>query len=296
MSPFRATALGLVLNILLAGVKLAAGVFGHTYALIADGLESLTDAVSSLLVLASLRYASKPPDANHPYGHGKAEALAALAVACLLMALGLGVGTQALRGILNGDAKSLPASWTLPVLIVVVIVKESAFRVMNRTAESANSTLVRTDAWHNRADAITSLAAAIGIGIAVMGGERFAIADDVAAVIASAIVLVNAAMLFKEPFLELMDAMAPDELLGRVRAAASEIDGVAVEKLRARKSGQRYFVDMHLHVDPTMTVDGAHALAGKVRAHVRQKVPTVADVLTHIEPASPGMGGLRPGP
>jgi len=293
MSPLRATAVGLLLNLLLAVVKLAAGVLGHTYALIADGLESLTDALSSLLVLGSLRYASRPPDENHPYGHGKAEALAALAVACLLMALGVGVAVQAVRGIVSGSAGDVPAVWTLPVLIGVVIVKEGLFRLMARTADRSESTLVRADAWHNRADAITSLAAAIGIGVALIGGPRFAIADDLAAVLASGMVLANAIMLFRQPFLELTDAMAPDELLQRVRGAACDVEGVAVEKLRARKSGQRYFVDMHLHVDPAMTVLEGHAVAGKVRAHVRAKVPSVADVLIHIEPAS---AGLRPGP
>lgn len=286
MSPLRATFVGLLLNLLLAAVKLAAGFFGNTYALIADGLESLTDALSSVLVLGSLRYASRPPDKNHPYGHGKAEALAALAVACLLMALGIGVGFQALRGIVSGAANSAPASWTLAVVIGVVIVKEGLFRLMARTARRFDSTLVHTDAWHNRADAITSLAAAIGIGAAVVGGPRFAVADDVAAVIASIVVLVNAVMLFRRPFMELTDAAAPEAVLAAVRAAACEVGGVAVEKLRARKSGQRYYVDMHLHVDPAMTVLAGHAVAGKVRAHVRERVPSVADVLIHIEPSS----------
>lgn len=293
MSPLRATAVGLVLNLLLAAAKLLAGVLGNTYALIADGLESLTDALSSLLVLGSLRYASRPPDENHPYGHGKAEALAALAVSCLLMALGLGVGVQAVRGIVTGSASGIPAFWTLPVLIGVVVVKETLFRLMARTGAKSGSTLVHADAWHNRADAITSLAAAIGIGVALLGGPRFAIADDLAAVLASSIVLINAIMLFRQPFLELTDATAPDDLLASVRAAAGEVEGVGVEKLRARKSGQRYFVDMHLHVAPTMKVEAAHALAGKVRAHVRERVESVADVLIHIEPASPG---VRPGP
>ncbi len=284
MSPLRTTFVGLLLNLLLAVTKLSAGILGNTYALIADGLESLTDALSSVLVLGSLRYASRPPDSNHPYGHGKAEALAALAVACLLMALGFGVGSFAVHAIVTGAARSAPATWTIWVLIGVVIVKEGLFRLMARTADRSESTLVHADAWHNRADAITSLAAAIGIGIALLGGPAFAIADDIAAVIASGIVIANAVMLFRRPFLELTDAAAPESLLASVRTAACEVGGVGVEKLRARKSGQRYYVDMHLHVDPAMSVRDAHALAGKVRAYVREKLPSVADVLIHIEP------------
>jgi cation diffusion facilitator family transporter len=285
MTPLRAVTLGILINLVLAAVKLAAGYFGSTYALIADGLESLTDVLASLLVFASLRYANRPPDENHPYGHGKAEAIAALGVASLLIALGVGVGYQALREVFVVEAPASPAPWTLAVLIGVVIVKEALFRTMARVARTSGSVVAETDAWHNRADAITSLAAAVGITIALVGGPRFAVADDIAAVLASLIVLVNAVHLLRAPFMELTDAAAPEAVLASVRAAAGEVPGVRVEKLRARKSGQRWYVDMHLHVDPALSVRDAHALAGKVRAHVREKVPEIADVLTHIEPA-----------
>lgn len=281
--PLRIALLGLGVNAVLAGAKLAAGVLGHSYALIADALESFTDIAASLITTAGIRYASRPPDREHPYGHGKAEALAALVVCAMLLGAGVWIAVQAVREIRTPH--HAPAPWTLIVLLAVIAVKEAVFRLMHRVARTTGSTAVHADAWHNRADAITSAAAAVGITVALIGGPGWESADDWAALLAAAVVLFNAWSLLQRPWHELMDRQDPD-LLERVRRSAMGVPGVIdVEKVLARKSGPRVHVDMHLHVAPQMSVREAHAITGKVKAAVREQVAGVADVLIHVEPA-----------
>lgn len=274
---------GLAVNVFLAMAKLLAGVVGHSYALIADAVESLTDILGSLIVVGGLRYAVRPADHNHPYGHGKAEALAALAVAAILFVAGIGIGVQAVREAMV--AHPAPAAFTLWVLLGVIVIKETIFQVARAQAQKSGSSAVLADAWHHRSDAITSLAALIGIALALWGGPRWIVADEVAAVVAAVVILVNAVLIAQGPLHELLDA-APDQLIAKVRAVAEGVEGVeGVEKVLARKSGPWYLVDMHLHVDAEMPVRAAHALGGLVKARIREKVPSVRDVLMHIEPA-----------
>lgn len=288
----RAALLGLAINTVLAGAKLAAGVVGHSYALIADALESLTDVAASLITSAGIRYGSRPPDPEHPYGHGKAEALAALVVCAMLLAAGVWIAVAAVREIRTPH--HAPAPWTLLVLFAVVAVKETVFRLMHRVARQTGSTAVHADAWHNRSDAITSAAAAAGITVALLGGPGWESADDWAALLAAAVVLYNAWSLLQQPWHELMDRQDP-ALLARVRESALRVPGVIdVEKLFARKSGPRHHVDMHLHVDPNMSVHDAHVLTGKVKSAVRSDVPEVSDVLIHVEPAEAPQAALQP--
>jgi len=280
----RFALLGLGVNLVLAAAKLAAGVLGHSYALIADALESLTDVAASLITSAGIRYGSRPPDAEHPYGHGRAESLAALVVCVMLLGAGVWIAVAAVHEIRTPH--HAPAPWTLIVLLAVVAVKETVFRIMHGAARRTGSTAVHTDAWHNRADAITSAAAAVGITVALIGGPGWESADDWAALLAAAIVLYNAWSLLAQPWHELMDRQDP-ELLGRVREAAMGVPGVIdVEKVLARKSGPQVHVDMHLHVDPEMSVREAHEITGKVKSAVRKGVPGVVDVLIHVEPAN----------
>jgi cation diffusion facilitator family transporter len=276
--------IGLLVNFALAGTKLLAGLVGNSYALIADAIESMTDIVGSIVIWGGLHIASKPADPEHPYGHGKAEALAAFIVAAMVGAAGIGIAVQAVYAIL--DPGSPPETFTLWVLIAVVIVKETMFRIVRRAARDLDSGAVHVDAWHHRSDAITSAAALVGISVAVYGGPGYAWADPAAALLASGVILVNAVILFRRPLAELMDEV-PAELVGQVRDISIAVPGVAgIEKLTARKSGARYWVDMHLEVDPDMTVRDAHEIAHRVKDVVREKLPRVADVLVHVEPAA----------
>jgi cation diffusion facilitator family transporter len=275
-------AIGLLVNIVMAIIKFVAGWLGHSQALIADAVESMTDIGGSLIVLGGLRIAERPPDQTHPYGHGKAEPIAALVVSMMLIAAGIGVAWSAIHEIINPQQS--PAAFTLWVLIGVVVIKESLFQFGRRISTKSGSGAVLADAWHHRSDALTSLAAAIGISVALIGGPEYAIADGLAALFASGIILFNAVRIAMTPMQELMDAV-PVELIEQVRSIAAAVPGVKeIEKLQARKSGTRYWVDMHVQVDPLMSVRDGHAVAHAVKDAVRNAFPQVHDVLIHVEP------------
>lgn len=280
----NATLIGLGANALLAAVKTLAGVFGHSQALIADGIESFADVISSLLVWRGVVVAAAPADAEHPYGHGKAEPLAAIGVTMMLIGAAFWIGVESVKQILTPHES--PRPWTLIVLVGVIIAKESLFRFVRNEALALENTAVHTDAWHHRSDAITSLAALIGIVIAVIGGKGYESADDFAALIAAAIIAWNGLRLVGPAMNELMDASPDNTLTDRVRAVAADTPGVhEIEKCLIRKMGGRYFVDMHVEVDPNMTVLRAHTIAHEVKDRVREKLPQIQDVLVHIEPA-----------
>jgi len=273
---------GMLLNAVLTAAKLTTGLIGNSTALVADAAESATDILGSLIVWTGLRVAARPADSNHPYGHGRAEPLAALFGALLLTGVGVGIAGQAIRGILNPTGT--PAAYTLGVLIAVVVVKEMFFRRERRVARQSGSSAVLLDAWHHRADAITSAAVAIGITIAIVGGPGYEVADAWAALFACCVILVNAALLLRQPLRELMDT-EPGGLVREVRERAERVDGVErVEKVLARKHGLRYLVDMHIEVDPEMSVRDAHEVAHRVKDHVRETTASVRDVLVHVEP------------
>ncbi|MDZ4754456.1 MAG: cation diffusion facilitator family transporter [Phycisphaerae bacterium] len=290
----RNALIGLVASVGLAAVKFVAGVLGHSSALVADAVESLADSVGSIIVWQGLRVARREPDEEHPYGYGKAEALAALSVGVLLLAAAGIIVSKALSELVTPH--NAPAWWTLLVLVAVVAVKETMFRFLMSSADEFRSDAARADAWHHRSDAITSAAALVGVAIAVWGPGMFAmprlvLADEVAALLASAIIVVTALRLMRPSLRELLDG-TDHELVALVRATAAEVEGVRlIEKVYVRKSGSLYHVDMHLHVDPLLSVENGHALAGRVKARLREQIANVQHVLIHIEPAcdeSPG--------
>lgn len=279
----RVTLLGMVVNTVLAVVKMGAGVLGHSHALIADGVESLADIVSSLVVWRGLVVAAEPADEDHPYGHGKAEAIAAAVVATMLLLAAVWIAVHGVREILKPH--SLPAPFTLAVLVVVVAIKEILYRYVSREGLALDSSAVATDAWHHRSDAITSLLAGIGIAVSLLGGPGYESADDVAAVLAAGIIGWNGWRLLRRAGDELMDTVPDPHLPERIGAVARTVPGVAgIEKCRLRKAGQHLFVELHVEVDPAMPVVRAHQLAHEVKDRVRAEIPAVSDVLVHVEP------------
>ncbi|MDB6109077.1 MAG: Cation diffusion facilitator family transporter [Pedosphaera sp.] len=280
----RATWLGMVTNTVLAAGKLAAGILGHSHALIADAVESLADIFSSIVVWRGLVVAEEPADEDHPYGHGKAEPIASAIVSTMLLLAAVGIALHSIQQIL-GPAHPGPQPFTLLVLVAVIIIKESLFRFVASEAKSVESIAVHTDAWHHRSDVITSLAAFTGITIALIGGKRYSSADDVAAVVAAGIIAWNGWRLLRPALNELMDAAPSAEVVELIRRTAGSISGVQeVEKCMVRKTGPRYYVDMHVEVDPEMSVQQGHRIAHEVKDKVRETVPAVRDVLVHIEP------------
>lgn len=282
LTPRRAAALGVVAGALLSVFKLAAGILGQSYALVADAMESLLDVAASAVVWGGLRWSAREPDEQHPYGHGRAESLAALAVAGFVLVAGVGIGVQAVREILT--PQTAPQAWTLAVLFVVVAVKEVLYRVVRRSARESGSSAVHADAWHHRSDALTSLAAATGISISIFAGPGYEAAEDWAALVASAVIVVNAVLLGVGPMNELMDRQDP-ETIRRSRVAAETVADVRrVQKVFTRKLGAGYWVDMHVWVDPGMNIRDAHRVAHAVKDAVRSRDRRVLDVMVHIEP------------
>src|SRR5262245_23681526 len=279
----RATKVALLINTALAVVKVIAGIVGHSQALIADGIESTADVCSSLVVWSGLRISSRSADEDYPFGYGKAEPLSALAVGLLLMLAALMIAAESVRQILTPHLT--PRPFTLVVLVVVVLIKEVLFRRVLRVGADVGSTALKADAWHHRSDAITSAAAFVGISIALIGGPGWESADDWAALLASGIIVYNAIGVLRPATQDLMDRAPGEEMVSRVAAAASAVPGVsAIEKLKVRKAGMGYYVDLHVQADPAMPLHAAHVLSGMVKSAIRQAVPEVTGALIHMEP------------
>ena len=279
----RTVAWGIVGNAALALVKGAAGVLGQSYALVADAIESATDACSSVLLLFGLRFATLPADDNHPYGHGRAEPLLTFAVVVLLLGAAVAIGIEAVGRITDPGAP--PAPWTLLVAGAVIVGKEWAYRVVSRRGDATRSTALQADAWHHRSDALTSLAAFVGISVALLMGEGWEAADAWAALAAAAVITVNAYLIFRPALGELMDEQRHDELVAEIRRVAAGVDGVVdTEKCFVRKTGMAHHVDLHLVVDGTVSVRAGHAIAHRLKGALMEDLPELTDVLIHVEP------------
>ncbi len=217
----------MAINVGLAGLKLAAGIIGRSHALVADAVESFADIFNSIIVWRGIVVADAPPDEEHPYGHSKAEPLAAAFGAVMLLIAAIWIIVKA--AIQLPQPHESPKWFTLAVLVVVIATKEMLFRFVLREGEATDNAAVRTDAWHHRSDAITSLAAFIGIGIAIIGGQNYSWADDAAAIFAALIIGWNGWRLLRPAMNELMDSAPGREIIGRIREIAST----------GRRSGQR---------------------------------------------------------
>jgi cation diffusion facilitator family transporter len=279
----RAALAGLSVNAALVVVKLLAGIVGHSYALVADAIESSTDIFSSLVVWAGLRITTRPADEDYPYGYGRAETLAAAVVSLMLLGAALGIAAAAVGQIRTPH--HLPAPFTLVVLAAVVVVKEVLSRKVLAVGHETGSTAVKADAWHHRSDALTSAAAFIGIGVALWGGKGWESADDWAALVAAGVIALNGFSLLRPAVLDLMDRMPEGLPADRIADAARGVEGVrAVEKLRVRRLGTEYYVDLHVQAEPLLPLREAHVLSGRVKTVIRSAFPAVAGVLVHMEP------------
>ncbi|MFC5190144.1 cation diffusion facilitator family transporter [Algoriphagus aquatilis] len=271
-------------NAALAVIKFLGGIFGNSYALIADGIESTVDIFSSFLVLLGLRYAARPADENHPYGHGKAEPLITFAVVVFLVLSAFTIAWQSIQNIQTPHA--LPESWTLWVLAGIILWKEISFQVVLRRSKKLGSSSLKAEAWHHRSDAITSVAAFIGISIALFGGEGFEVADDYAALLACGFILYNCYGIFRPALSEVMDENNHEDLVEEIRQVALSVPGVSdTEKCFIRKAGMKYHVDLHAHVDGKLTVRQGHDIAHELKDTLRREIPQLGHVLIHIEPA-----------
>ncbi len=279
----KASYLSIIGNALLAIVKFLTGLFGNSYALIADAIESTTDVFSSALVLVGLRYASKPADDNHPYGHGKAEPLFTFMVVGFLIVSATVIAYESIENI--NTPHEVPEPYTLLVLAVIIIIKEVFYRFISKKSDETNSSVLKADAWHHRSDAITSLMAFIGISIALILGPGYENADDWAALLASGFILYNAYLILRPALGEVMDEHMHDEVEVEIRKIAYSVPGVTeTEKCYIRKTGMTYHIDLHIGVDANITVKEGHDIAHQVKDDILEKLPQIADVLIHVEP------------
>lgn len=284
----RAAQTGMIINAGLAAIKLAAGIIGNTYALVADAVESGADVFASLLVWGGLAVAAQPADEDHPYGHGKAEALAAFAVSLMLLGAAIGIAFEAVREIRTPH--SVPAPWTLAVLVGVMIVKWVLSQRVHAVGAELGSTAVKADAQHHLSDAITSAAAFIGISLSLAGsrfwgGRGWESADDWAALVASLVIGFNGLSMLRAATHDLMDRMPDEAIVGPIRDAALAVPGVkAIEQLHVRKAGMAYRVTLHVQADGSLSLEDAHTLSGRVKSTICRTSPHVNYVLVHMEP------------
>jgi cation diffusion facilitator family transporter len=280
----RVALFGMVVNFIFAAAKIIGGLLGNAYVLIADGIESALDIAGSLVIWGGLKFAARPPDETHPYGHGKAEPIAAIVVALGVLAAATGLAIESVREILTPHHG--PAPFTLAILVVVIVVKEILFRYVSRVGHSVESTAVQTDAWHHRSDALTSAAAFIGISVALIGGEGWQSADDWAALFACAVIAANGYRIARPAFFEIMDTAPLGKFIRSITPTALSVPGVIeVEKCHARKMGLDFYVDLHVGVDGNISVHEGHEIAHRVKSAIQQSDSRIADVLVHIEPA-----------
>lgn len=279
----KATYFSIIGNTCLAIIKGFAGFFGNSYALIADAIESTTDIFASFLVLFGIKYSSRPPDENHPYGHGRAEPLITFLVVGFLITSAIIIAYESILNIQKPH--ELPKSWTLFVLGAIIVFKEYSFhKVMKRSKETKSSALA-ADAWHHRSDAITSVAAFIGISIALLMGPGYESADDWAALLAAFFILYNCYRIFRPALGEIMDENLNEDLIVEIRKIAKEVDGIIdTEKCFIRKAGMKYHVDLHAIVEATISVKEGHDLAHRLKDKLRDEIPEIGNVLIHVEP------------
>lgn len=272
----KTTLIGIIVSGVLAVIKALGGIFGHSYALIADAIESTADIFTSSMLWLGLKWSAKPADKEHPYGHGKAEALTAIGIALALTLAAFIIAKESIHNIITPH--KVPKAYTLIILVVVIATKELLYRYVLKTGLEINSGAVKADAFHHRSDAITSAAAFIGITIGLIGGKGYEVADDWAALFASLIIVINAYKICRPAIGELLDEDLEPELNQKVKQLAAEVpDVILVEKCHTRKMGVMNHADLHIWVDKSLTVKQGHDIAHKAKNHIQNSLPQFID-------------------
>jgi cation diffusion facilitator family transporter len=283
----------------LAAAKIVIGLHAGSTATVSDGIESAGDVLASGLVLLGLIVAAKPPDAEHPYGHGRLETLSALAVGMMLAATGVLIAFESLH--LPRDSDRTPAAyaiWPLIASIVIKIVMSASKRVYGRRIQSSG---LIADGWNDTVDILSGTTALVGLGLTLIDPEKFSAADRIGGSLVGVIVIFLAIRVVRDTVVQLMDTMPDAEAMDQIRLAGLTVPGVlGIEKCFARKTGLKWHVDLHLEVDPAMSVYDSHEIATQVKEKIRSEIDWVADVLVHVEPhllatiASGAPGSIRP--
>ena len=282
----KTTYFSLAGNALLAILKFGGGWFGNSFALIADAIESAADMLASVIVLIGFKYANRPADKNHPYGHGRIEPLITFLVVGFLISSAIFIAHESINNIQNPH--ELPEPWTLFILGAIIVWKETSFQLVMRKSKETHSSSLKADAWHHRSDALTSVAAFVGISISLFMGKGYETADDWAALLASGIILYNSYLIFRPALGEIMDEHYYDDLIEEIRKVSTSVSGIdGTEKCFVRKAGLKYHIDLHARVNGSLSVKEGHDLAHQLKDTLRRELPQLGHVLIHIEPSQP---------
>ena len=289
----RLGAISLVSNVSFAAIKLLVGAVGNSFALIADGIESLADVLSSVIVWSGLKVSSKEADHEHPYGHGKAEAIATLLAGTgLLVSAGI-IAVNAIRELANPG--NVPAAYTVPALIVIILAKHWLYLILIKKGKQLDSLALKAEAWHHLSDSLTSLGVLMGLIIAVFAGPRFGIADEVAALIVTTLIVFNALRLIRPALDELMDRRIEDFRIALIEQIAAEMDGIEnLETITIRRSGRGYVAEIHMEVDPGLTVKKSHHLSHQLKDQLLEhRQLNLIHAVMHVEPFAVGSDGSQ---
>lgn len=279
----KTTYISLAVNVLLAAAKFITGILGNSFALVADAIESAGDVIASLIVMLGIKISIKPPDKEHPYGHGRAETLTTIAIVCFLLFSAIFIIINSIKKI--STPHESPEPYTLLVLALVIGIKEFYYHFIKKKGKETNSSSLIADAWHHRSDAITSFTAFIGISIALIMGEGYEDADDWAALLAAGIILLNAYFILRPAIREILDENQHEDMVEEIQKISKNVEGVEyTEKCFVRKSGMNFLVDLHLTVNGQLTVSKGHEIAHRLKDKIQEQLPEVADVLIHVEP------------
>ena len=280
-----ATWIGLAVNLALGTGKIFAGIVAHSQALRADGVHSLSDCATSIAVIIGIVIASRPADKSHPYGHGRAEAITGKIVAIVLVVVAVALAYNSICGIVFKHNDYMPGTLAIWVAAASVAIKEGMFFYKSRIAKATGSTAIEADAWHHRSDSFSSIAVLVGLLLVLILGKDWVIFDHIAALVVAVIIFFVAVKLLLKTWNELMDGAAPESTLERVRQTATKVDGVLeVEQVYARKSGMDLFIDIHIEVDPHLTVKDGHEIAKAVKWKIMKSMTAAKGVLVHVEP------------
>lgn len=284
----RVTVAGAIVNIFLTIFKIIAGVLGRSAAMVADGIHSLSDLLSDIVVLVFTHISSKGKDKNHSFGHGKFETMATLIVSVILVAVGaklMADGVASIIGVMNGNSIPLPGSIALWAAIGSIIIKEILYHATIRTARRTNSPVVLANAWHHRSDALSSIGALTGIAGAMILGEKWTILDPIASCCISIAIIVVAVKMSLPSLAELLETSLPEEIEKDIISIANSVQGVEnIHELKTRRNGISYIIDAHVVVDPHISVTEAHNIATEVENALREKYGNETQINIHIEP------------
>src|SRR5262245_59256470 len=281
----RVAVAGICASAVLATLNLGVGVYVRSTAVVATGFEFAGDVLASAVVLLGMIVAVRPADAEHPYGHGRVETLAAFVVGLILAVGGVGICWNSIQRI--GDSHPAPSGLAIIVLATAIVVRGVMSAIKFRIGRRIQSASLVADAWNDAVDILAAVVALTAVGLAMYDDDRFLAADHFGGFAVGIVVVLTGVRVLRDASLALMDTMPDDQQIARVRAAAAEVPGVrGVDKTYARKTGFKYHVDIHIEVDPALTVAASHVIAGHVRSRVRSQLAWVADVLVHVEPAT----------